>query len=211
MHEYLSMRKPCSKLVLCLLTVDQKQQCINDSECCLQLFQHNKKEFLREYVTMDETWIHHFTSESNRQSAELTGAGQSRPKQPKMQTSADKVLASVFWDAQGILFIGYLEKGRTINSEYHIALFEGRNCQKTTTNEEGKSALSPRQLTVSQVDRNHGKTTWIALWVALHTPYSPELAPSNYWLFSDLKRMLQGKRFGSNEEVLSETEAYFEA
>ena len=36
-------------------------------------------------------------------------------------------------------------------------------------------------------------------------------APSNYWLFSDLKRMLQGKRFGSNEEVISETEAYFEA
>ena len=36
--------------------------------------------------------------------------------------SADKVLASVFWDAHGILFIDYLEKGRTINSEYYMAL-----------------------------------------------------------------------------------------
>ena len=44
-----------------------------------------------------------------------------------------------------------------------------------------------------------------------HLPYSPELAPSNCWLFADRKRMLQGKRFGSNEEVISETEAYFEA
>ena len=43
----------------------------------------------------------------------------------------------------------------------------------------------------------------------LHPPYSPDLAPSNYWLFADLKRMLQGKRFGSNEEVILETEAYF--
>ena len=43
-----------------------------------------------------------------------------------------------------------------------------------------------------------------------HPAYSPDLAPSNYWLFADLKRMLQGKRFGSNE-VISETEAYFEA
>ena len=42
-----------------------------------------------------------------------------------------------------------------------------------------------------------------------HPPYSPDLAPNNYWLFADLKRMLQGKRFGSNEEVISETEAYF--
>ena len=30
-------------------------------------------------------------------------------------------------------------------------------------------------------------------------------------MFEDLKRMLQGKRFGSNEEVIAETEAYFEA
>ena len=39
-----------------------------------------------------------------------------------MQTSADKILASVFWDVLGILFIDYREKGRTINSEYYIAL-----------------------------------------------------------------------------------------
>ena len=65
---------------------------------------------------MDETWIHHFTLESNQQSAEWTAAGESRPKQPKMQTSAGKVLASVFWDARGIWFVDYLEKGRTINN-----------------------------------------------------------------------------------------------
>ena len=45
----------------------------------------------------------------------------------------------------------------------------------------------------------------------LHPPYSPNLAPSDYWLFTDLKRMLQGKRFGFNEKMISETEAYFEA
>ena len=43
-----------------------------------------------------------------------------------------------------------------------------------------------------------------------HPPYSPDLAPDDYGLFADLKKMLQGKRFGSNEEVIAETEAYFE-
>ena len=71
---------------------------------------------------MDETWIHHFTPESNQQSAEWTAAGESRPKGPKTQASAGKVWASIFWDVQGILFIDYLEKGRIINSEYYIAL-----------------------------------------------------------------------------------------
>ena len=44
-----------------------------------------------------------------------------------------------------------------------------------------------------------------------HPPYSPDLAPSNYWLFANLKRMIQGNRFGSNEEVILETEMYFES
>ena len=43
-----------------------------------------------------------------------------------------------------------------------------------------------------------------------HPPYSPDLAPSDYYLFPNLKRWLQGKRFTSNEEVIAETEAYFE-
>ena len=97
---------------------------------------------------MDETWIHHFTPESNRQSAEWTAAGESCPKQPKRQTSADKVLASVFCNVQGILLINYLEKGRIIKSKYYIALLvrlkEEIN-QKTVTNEEEKSAHSSKQ------------------------------------------------------------------
>ena len=39
LHEHLSMRKLCSKLVTRLLTVDQKHQRVDDSERCLQLFQ----------------------------------------------------------------------------------------------------------------------------------------------------------------------------
>ena len=51
----------------------------------------------------------------------------------------------------------------------------------------------------------------LGLKLLLHPLYSSDLASSDYWLFADFKRMLQGKRFGSNEEVISETEAYFEA
>ena len=66
--------------------------------------------------------IHHFTLKSNWQSTEWTATGESSSKQSKTQISASNVLASIFWDAQGILFIDYFEKGRTINSENCIAL-----------------------------------------------------------------------------------------
>ena len=34
---------------------------------------------------------------------------------------------------------------------------------------------------------------------------------SDFYLFADLKKMLQGKRFSSDDEVITATEAYFEA
>ena len=79
-----------------LLTVDQKRQRVVDSERCLELFRRNKPDFLRRYVTMDETWIHHYTPESKRSSVEWTAVGEKRPKRPKTQMWTGKVMASVF-------------------------------------------------------------------------------------------------------------------
>ena len=110
LHKNLSLRKLCSKRVPRLLTVDQKQHRVDDSERCLELFKRGRKDFLRRYVTMDEKWIHHYTLESNRQSAEWTAKGENCPKRPKTQMSAGKVLAFVFWDAHGVLFINNLEE-----------------------------------------------------------------------------------------------------
>ena len=112
LNEHFSIRKLLSKWEPRLLTVDQKRQRVVDSERCLELFRRNEPNFLRRYVTMDETWIHHYTPESKRLSAEWTAVGEKRPKRPKLQMWAGKVMASVLSDAHGVLFIDYLEKGK---------------------------------------------------------------------------------------------------
>jgi len=43
-----------------------------------------------------------------------------------------------------------------------------------------------------------------------HPPYSPDLAPCDFFLFPNIKKWLGGKRFTSNEEVIDQTEAYVE-
>ena len=43
-----------------------------------------------------------------------------------------------------------------------------------------------------------------------HPPYSPNLASSDYLLFPNLKKWLGGKRFYSNDEIISQTNTYFE-
>ena len=70
-----------------------------------------------------------------------------------------------------ISYLGHSLDGRTINSEYYIALLvllkeETEKKKNPAQNEEEKNARSPRQCTVSQVDPNDGKTTWIAFRIA---------------------------------------------
>ena len=43
-----------------------------------------------------------------------------------------------------------------------------------------------------------------------HPPGSPDLAPSEYFLLPNLKKWLGGKRFYSNDEIISETNRSFE-
>jgi hypothetical protein len=45
-----------------------------------------------------------------------------RQRRQRSVPSAGKVMASVFLDARGILFIDYLEKGKTITREYYSNL-----------------------------------------------------------------------------------------
>lgn len=213
-HEYLGMRKLCAKWVPRELTIDQKQQRVEASEHCLAMLNHNKSEFLRRYVTMDETWIHHYTPESNRQSAEWTASDEPNPKRGKTQQSAGKVMASVFWDAHGIIFIDYLQKGQTINSDYYIALLErlkGEITEKRPHMAKKKVLFHQDNAPCHKSIKTMAKFHELGYELLPHPPYSPDLAPSDYFLFADLKRMLAGKKFKTNEEVIAETEAYFEA
>lgn len=62
----------------------------------------NKNQFLRRFVTTDETHIHHYAPESKQLPAEWLLPGESHPRHPKTQHSADKIVATEFWDSLGI-------------------------------------------------------------------------------------------------------------
>jgi hypothetical protein len=65
---------------------------------------------------------------------------------------------------------------------------------------------------VSQINQNDGnKLHELGDELLPHPPYSPDLALSDLFLFADLKKMHAGKNFSTKEEVIAETEAYFEA
>lgn len=72
---------------------------------CLAKFHSNKAGFLCRFITIDETWVHRYTPETNRNSQ---NKGESAPKKAKTVPSARKVMMSFFWYAWGIDFIANL-------------------------------------------------------------------------------------------------------
>ena len=107
LHEHLSVRKLCSKWVSRLFIKNNNTSTIQSIVC--NCFNTTKMSFC---VNMWQ-WMKHgsITSLQSQIGSQLSGQQQVKAVlRPNTQTSAGKVLASVFWDAQGILFIDYLEK-----------------------------------------------------------------------------------------------------
>jgi len=116
------MRKLSAKWVPKCLNVDQKLQQYQSSEQNFEFFRHDPNDLLSRLVTMDETWLYHYDPETKQQWVEWRHSGSPRPKKFRVPKHAGKVLASIFWDQDGILLIDYLPKGQTINTEYYSSL-----------------------------------------------------------------------------------------
>ena len=110
----------------------------------------------------------------------------------------------------------YLEKGRTINSEYYIALLMSLKEELAKKKKKKKRPkMKKKKCSFKTIYRVTSRSQRWQKFMnctsnCFRTPLFSISGPRDYWLFADLKRMLQRKRFGSNE-VISETEAYFEA
>lgn len=208
----LGMKKVSARWVPRLLTEEQKLTRKQISRHCLDKYESSPGEFLRRFVTVDETWIHHYTPESKEQSKQWILPGESAPKKAKTVPSAGKVMATVFWDSQGIIHTDYLQKGRTITGQYYANLLQEfdtilkkkrphLNKKKVLFHHDNAPAHSSR-IADSKLKQLHYE-------LLPHPPYSPDLAPCDFFLFPNLKKWLGGKKFSSNEEVIAATEAYF--
>ena len=86
------------------------------------LFKRNPNEFLSRFMTVNETWIHWCTPETKEQLKQWTSPSEHAPKKAKTVLPTGKVMATVFWDSQGIIYIDYLEKGKTVEGLYYTEL-----------------------------------------------------------------------------------------
>ena len=122
LHDRLGMRKLTARWAP--KSLSDEQMASRASVCSAFLKHFRSKDFLLGLVTVDETWVHYYEPENNAQSCQWVGPGSPRPKKFKTQPSAGKVMATVFWDAKGVIMLDFLPKRSTINGVCYANLLD---------------------------------------------------------------------------------------
>ena len=114
LHDRLVMHKLTARWVPKSLSEEQMATRASVYSTLLKQFRSKEDDFLSRLVTVDETWVHYYEPENKARSRKSVGPGSPRPNKFKMQPSAGKVTATVFWDAQGIIMLDFQAKKSTI-------------------------------------------------------------------------------------------------
>jgi transposase len=133
------------------------------------------------------------------------------PKKAKAIFSAGKIMTAVSWDSKGIIHLEFLTGQKTINAQYYSTLLnkkvksairlKRRKRQDSVCFLQDNVRLHTAALTMSTLL----KLKWDVL---PHSSYSPDLAPSDYHLFGPMKRVLGGKSFRNNDEVIAAVQSW---
>ena len=124
LHDRLGKHKLTARWVPKSLSDEQMATRASVYSALLKWFRSKEDDFLSRLVTVDETWVHYYEPENKTQSRQSVGPGSPRPKKFKTQPSAGKVMATVFWDAQGVIMLDFLAKKSTITGAYYANLLD---------------------------------------------------------------------------------------
>lgn len=116
-------------------------------------FCNNLVEFLRQYIIVDETWIHRYYPKTKAQSKQWVFEGEQAPKKVKTVKSVSKVIATVCWDTCEIIYTDYLRNTNDYCRVLRvvIVLVKRQSQEKASTFEKQEDSLTSRQCTGAQL------------------------------------------------------------
>ncbi|KFD50419.1 hypothetical protein M513_08646, partial [Trichuris suis] len=190
----------------------ERQLPFDHSKEVLELFENSEEDFLRRIVTGDEVWLCHYDPETEQQSSQWKHVNSPRPKRARLEPRLGKILATIFWDAEGIILIDYMEDGGTITGKYYANLLLQL---REEIKEKRRGKLSRKVLLLQDNSPAHRAKVALAAIQQCgfsqidHPPNSLDFAPSDYFLFGNLKQHLRGTVFSDDNELKSAVRDYF--
>ena len=139
----------------------------------------------------DESLIYCYDPESKRQSSQWKHTGSPRPKKARQSKSTHKLLMIPFFDSTSIIYMHCVPTGQTVNKEYYVEVlreFRKRFRQKMPApSESGQWHFHQVNAPVHNSILVTDYLTKMGIKTVCHRPYSPDLAPCDFWLFPNLR------------------------
>jgi len=206
--EELGMHHVASKFVPRILTADQKEQRVVCTE--LRQLTSNDETFLSRVITGDESWDYGYDPETKQQSSQWKSPTSSRPKKARQVKSNVNSMIITFFDVKGIVHKEFVPTGQNVKSRFYCDVLRRlhahvrRRCLK----------LWREQTWLVHHDNAPSHTSIFThqflaknkMAVIPHPPYSPDLAPCDFFPFPKIKLKLKGRWFGTNEEIQAESQ-----
>ena len=104
----------------------QKGHFIHNAKNVFYYF-HSVCIIIKKYVKLAivcETWLHLYNPENKRDSMQWKHLSSPTPRKFKVTVAADKIMCSIFWDADGVFLIDYMPHKATTNGSYYANLFQ---------------------------------------------------------------------------------------
>ncbi len=198
----LKLLKIAPKLVPKLLNDEQKafrkKLCTENLEALSQ-----DDTILSRVITGDESWVSVREVDTKQMSSQWIPKGSCdlRPVKAKRQCAKKKVMLTVFWDENGPVLVDFLPRGESVTSDRYVELLgrlkENIRRRRLHLWQKDPSANDPEVCKfIIHHDNASSHTAAISLAFFLnipmlpHPPYSPDIAPSDYFLFPRLKAEL---------------------
>ena len=150
-------------------------------------------------LTGDESWIYHDNPHdgywSNSQRDENCAVSRS--------IGAQKSMLTVFWGVHGFFLVEVMPRANSFNSIYACKLLHELDDNLKRFRDIGlKDVLFHWDNARAHTSiLTQTKLKSLGADVLPHPPYSPDLAPCDFYLFGNLKRMLHGNKFQNEVEL----------
>ena len=148
----------------------------------------------------DESWIYCYGPETKRQSSQWKHTGSPILKKARQSKSTHKFSMIPFFDSTGIIYMHWVPIGQTVNKEYYVEVlreFRKRPALFKSGQWHFHQDNAPVHNSIFVTDY----LSKMGIKTVLQSPYSPDLAPCDFWLFPKLKEKLRGCRYETIEEI----------
>lgn len=167
--------------------------------------------FFKRIVTCDEKWI--YLRNENNQNQWLDKNQLALPVVRRGRFDK-KVMLCVWWNCQGVIHFELVPDGKSINADLYSQQLEriyaalqkkypGLVNRKLGLLLQDNAKPHTAKKTIEKIEELEG------IELLPHPAYSPDLAPSDYYLFRSMAHYLQGRHFNNQEDVENGCREFF--